>query len=152
GAVGAAAPAAGVWERMECDRPAGPAAWLESGADVRSYARDRRPSMQLRRAGPHDDLVYRRHTRESFPARALRAAVALCVGAGLPGCCSTVGRWRSAGRPRQGRRTMKRSMKTFRWILGLSVAVLLIVAACLVEQSASQRPQATMWQLAPISF
>jgi hypothetical protein len=42
--------------------------------------------------------------------------------------------------------------QTQRWILGLSIAAILIAAACYVEQSASQARQANMWQLAPISF
>ncbi|MFL5803477.1 MAG: hypothetical protein ACJ8CR_17260 [Roseiflexaceae bacterium] len=42
--------------------------------------------------------------------------------------------------------------QTYWWILGLSVAALMLAAACLVEQSASQGRQANMWQLAPTSF
>ena len=39
-----------------------------------------------------------------------------------------------------------------RWILGLSIAAIMIATACYVEQSASQARQANMWQLAPLAF
>ncbi len=41
---------------------------------------------------------------------------------------------------------------TRRWILALGMAVILLVAACAVELAASQARQASMWQLAPLSF
>jgi hypothetical protein len=42
--------------------------------------------------------------------------------------------------------------RTHRWTIGLSIAVVIVVAASYVDRAASQVSQASMWRLAPLSF